>query len=106
VSLRVVLCTAPETEAADLARELVTRRLAACCNIVPGLRSIYRWKGELCDDGEALLLIKTRADRVAELSAALVELHPYDCPEVIALPLEEGEGNPAYLQWLMDESSP
>ena len=80
------------------------RRLAACVNIIPGLRSIYRWEGEICDDGESLLVIKTRAESVADLTEALLELHPYDTPEVIALPIEEGAGNPAYLQWLLDES--
>ena len=104
MTLRVVLCTAPPDEAVALAREVVGRRLAACVNIVPGLRSIYRWKGEICDDAESLMVIKTRADCVASLTETLLELHSYDTPEVIALPIEEGAGNPAYLQWLMDES--
>jgi len=104
MTLRVVLCTSPPDRAADLARAVVERRLAACVNIIPGLRSIYRWEGEICDDGESLLVIKTRAESVAPLTEALLELHPYDTPEVIALPIEEGAGNPAYLQWLLDES--
>ena len=104
MTLRVVLCTSPPERAVDLARAVVERRLAACVNVIPGLRSIYRWEGEICDDGESLLVIKTRAESVAPLTAALLELHPYDTPEVIALPIEEGAGNPAYLQWLLDES--
>jgi periplasmic divalent cation tolerance protein len=104
MSLRVVLCTAPPEKAGDLAKEIVGRRLAACVNIVPGLRSIYRWQGEICDDAEALMVIKTRAECVAALTEAILELHPYDTPEVIALPIEDGAGNPAYLQWLLDES--
>lgn len=104
MSLRVVLCTAPPDRAADLAKEVVGRRLAACVNIVPGLRSIYRWQGEICDDAESLMVIKTRSECVAALTEALLELHPYDTPEVIALPIEDGAGNPAYLQWLLDES--
>ena len=104
MDLRVVLCTAPPDRAAELARAVVERRLAACVNIIPGLRSIYRWEGKICDDGESLLVIKTRAEAVADLAAALLELHPYDTPEVIALPIQPGEGNPAYLQWLLEES--
>ncbi len=104
MGLRVVLCTAPPDRAAELARAVVERRLAACVNIIPGLRSIYRWEGEICDDGESLLVIKTRAEVVADLAAALLELHPYDTPEVIALPIQQDEGNPAYLQWLLEES--
>jgi len=104
VHLRVVLCTSPPERAAELARAVVERRLAACVNIIPGLRSIYRWEGEICDDGESLLVIKTRAELLADLTTALLELHPYDTPEVIALPIQSGEGNPAYLQWLLDES--
>jgi periplasmic divalent cation tolerance protein len=98
--MRLVISTAPPDRASELARQLVEERLAACVNILPGARSIYRWQGELCDDEEAVLLIKTVAGRVAELSTRLVELHPYDVPEVIGLELVPGEGNPAYLEWL------
>jgi periplasmic divalent cation tolerance protein len=100
--MRLLISTAPPDKAADLARRLVEERLAACVNILPGARSIYRWQGEICDDGEAVLLMKTEQARVAELTARLVELHPYDVPEVVSLELLEGEGNPAYLEWVRE----
>ena len=99
MSVDVVLCTAPPDRAAELARSLVGEKLAACVNILPSVRSIYRWDGELCDDEESLLVIKTASERVPALSKRLIELHPYDVPEVIALPVREGVGNAQYLQW-------
>jgi periplasmic divalent cation tolerance protein len=99
----VVLCTVGGAEDAErIARELVERRLAACVNVVPGLVSIYRWKGRVERDEERLLLIKTRAERFLELKAALVALHPYELPEVLALPVQAG--HEPYLDWI-DEST-
>ena len=98
--MRIVLSTAPPDRAPELARALVEERLAACVNIVPAVRSIYRWQGELCDDGEALLVIKTTAGQVGRLAARLAELHHYDVPEIVSVPLAAGEGNPAYLAWV------
>ncbi len=106
MSVDVVLCTAPPDRAAELARSLVGEKLAACVNILPSVRSIYRWDGELCDDEESLLVIKTASERVPALSKRLIELHPYDVPEVIALPVREGVGNAQYLQWVLGESLP
>jgi periplasmic divalent cation tolerance protein len=100
--MRLVISTAPPDKAAELARQLVEERLAACVNILPGARSIYRWQGEICDDEESVLLLKTTSERMAELTARLVELHPYDVPEVVGLELCAGEGNPAYLEWVRD----
>lgn len=95
----VVLTTAGSPEEADrLARELVGRRLAACVNIVPGVRSIYRWEGEVREDGELLLVIKTRAEELEALRAAVRELHSYDLPEILALPVAGGDR--AYLDWI------
>ena len=88
-------------DAERIARTLVERRLAACVNLVPGLVSIYRWKGAVERDEERLLIIKTRAERLEGLRAALLELHPYELPELVALPIEGG--HPPYLAWL-DES--
>ena len=79
-------------------------RLVACVNIVPGLRSIYRWKGEVCDDAESLLVVKTRAEHLGALTEKIVALHPYDVPEVIALPLAPDEGNPSYIDWLVKQT--
>ena len=105
MELRVVLCTCPPDLATGLAGALVDQGLAACVNILPGIRSVYRWQGKVCDDGESLLLIKTRADRVSELTEKILELHPYDVPEVLVLDVVEGEGNPDYLKWVLDESA-
>lgn len=100
---RVLLCTCPDADAAaSIARTLVGERLAACANIVPGIRSIYRWKGEVCDDPEVLLIIKTDAARVDALIERAVAVHPYDCPEVIALPVEAGFD--PYLSWITDQT--
>ena len=98
----VVLCTVPTLETAErIAQAVVERRLAACVNVVPGLVSIYRWKGALQRDEERLLIVKTRAERFEALRAAIVELHPYEVPEVVALPVIAGHA--PYLTWL-DES--
>jgi periplasmic divalent cation tolerance protein len=95
----VALMTAPSADAAAaIARALVGEGLAACVNIVPGVRSIYRWKDELCDDAEVLCVIKTRADRFEALRERVVALHPYEVPEIIALPLAAGHA--PYLAWL------
>ena len=103
-SVRVVMITAPDADtAAELARALVTERLAACVNLVPGIRSFYRWEGQVNDDSEVLLLAKTRDDRCAALAARVLDLHPYDLPEVLALPAVGG--SEAYLDWVRSEST-
>jgi periplasmic divalent cation tolerance protein len=85
-------------DAERIARALVERRLAACVNLVPGVVSVYRWKGAVAREGEVLLLIKTRTERLEALREALVTLHPYELPELVALPVEGG--HPPYLAWL------
>jgi periplasmic divalent cation tolerance protein len=98
----VVLSTVATVEDGErLARSLVERRLAACVSVLPGLTSTYRWQGVIRKDEERLLVIKTRADRYEELRSALVEMHPYDVPEVVALSVAAGHG--PYLGWI-DES--
>jgi periplasmic divalent cation tolerance protein len=89
-------------DAERIARALVERGLAACVNVVPGLVSTYRWKGAVEREGELLLLIKTRAETFEAMREALVALHPYDVPELIALPIEAGHA--PYLAWL-DENA-
>ena len=97
----VVLSTAPnDSVAAQLAGALVEGKLAACVNIVGGVRSVYWWDGALQDDAEVLLICKTDGERLDELTRTLTELHPYDCPEVVALPVAGGA--PEYLGWISD----
>jgi periplasmic divalent cation tolerance protein len=95
----LILSTAPDADVgARLARGLVEAHLAACVNLVPGVRSIYRWEGEVQDDPEVQLLIKSRRGRFAALASWLEEHHPYDVPEIVALPI--ATGSPAYLEWV------
>ncbi|PWK86665.1 divalent-cation tolerance protein CutA [Fulvimonas soli] len=92
-------CTCPDAASAQaLADALVGEGLAACVNRLPGVRSTYRWRGEVNTDSEELLLIKTTAGRFAALEARLLELHPYELPELIAVPVERGHA--AYLDWV------
>lgn len=86
--------------AAKIANILVTEKLAACVNILPGVRSIYSWKGTLCDDSEHILLIKTWLQNYPALQDRVRTIHPYEVPEIIALPIEKGL--PAYLSWIDD----
>jgi periplasmic divalent cation tolerance protein len=100
----VVLVTTPTPErAAEIARALVEERLAACGNVVPAIRSIYRWEGKVQDDGEALLVLKTTRARFEALRDRVLALHPYQVPEVIALPVEAGSA--AYLAWIAEVTS-
>lgn len=77
-------------------------RLASCVNLVPGLRSIYRWQEQICDESEVLLLIKTTGDRLAALMTQLKSLHPYEVPEMLSFLPDAGW--PAYVQWVRDNS--
>jgi periplasmic divalent cation tolerance protein len=98
----VVLCTIGKLEEAEaLASALVEQRLAACVNVVPAVTSIYRWRGQVERDEERLLVIKTRAERFEELRQAIVARHPYEVPEIVALPVVAGHA--PYLGWI-DES--
>lgn len=100
----VVLSTAPDDDVAlRVSRALVEGGLAACVNIVPGVRSIYRWQGKLCDDAERLLVIKTRPERLDAVVAAIKANHSYECPEAIALPIVGGAA--AYLAWVQENTA-
>ena len=100
----VVFCNCPDDAVASrLARTLVTEGLAACVNRLPGVRSTYCWDGELQDDGEVLLTIKTLGERYPALEARIRALHPYDVPEIIALPVVAGSSG--YLDWVSRGSS-
>ncbi len=102
--LLVLTTLGNDEDAARVAKALVERRVAACVNIVGPVRSFYRWKEKLEDDSERLLLIKTRADRFKDLEIAIGEIHPYDVPELIALPVERGAA--AYLGWVDELTIP
>ena len=91
-------------EAQKIARTLVDERLAACVNVVPGVTSIYRWKGTVEQEPELILVIKTVAERVDALKARLLELHPYELPELVVIPIGGGHG--AYLEWMAEQVRP
>lgn len=96
--------TCPDAAVAErIARRLVEERLAACVNLLPQVRSVYRWEGEVAVDDEVLLMIKTTSARLPALRTRLQALHPYDVPELIALPA--AGGLPAYLQWIADATA-
>jgi periplasmic divalent cation tolerance protein len=97
--MRVVLCTCPPAEAELIAKALVQAG-AACVNILPAVRSIYTWKGQLCDDAEALLLIKAAEDRVAVLQETLRSVHPYELPEWVVLAPDQALTSGAYRAWV------
>ena len=103
VTDKIVVLTTCESEeqAQTLARHLIEHRLAACVNILPGARSIYRWKDKVEDAAEFVLAIKTRRDLFGKLREAIALLHSYEIPEVIALPVVDG--SEAYLNWLDGE---
>ena len=96
--MHVVLSTIPPEAAESLASELVQQRLAACVNIVAGVTSVYRWKGEIQRDAESLLIIKTSNERLPELMSRLPDMHPYDVPEIVAL--DPTSVHAPYAQWL------
>jgi periplasmic divalent cation tolerance protein len=100
----MVFCSCPdEAVAARVAAALVRERLAACVSRTAAMRSTYSWEGALCDTPEVLLTIKTRADRYPELEARIRALHPYELPEIMAVPVVAGSA--AYLDWVTREST-
>jgi periplasmic divalent cation tolerance protein len=105
MSALLVLTNLPDRASAEsLARALVEGRLAACVNILAPCRSVYRWKGEVQQEDEHPVLIKTTRGAYAALEAAIRQAHPYELPEIVAVPIERGL--PAYLDWLAEETKP
>lgn len=95
----VVVTTVGDEEQANLiARELVGRRHAACVNMVSGVKSIYRWQGQICRDSEFMLVVKTMAEEFPAVAAAIRELHSYELPEILAFEISAGE--PRFLDWV------
>lgn len=102
MNVLVCLSTCPDAETADrIAEALVAEGYAACVNLVPGITSIYRWQGVVERSSEVMLVIKTAESSFEALRDRLLELHPYELPELIAVPV--GPGLPAYLDWVRDQ---
>ena len=101
----VVLCTGPDnTSARQLAQTLLSEKLAACVNLIPQVTSLYYWQGKMEESQEVQLVIKTRRTMFGVLQERLLSLHPYEVPEILALPILCG--NPAYLQWVQEQTTP
>jgi periplasmic divalent cation tolerance protein len=101
----IVLTSCPDTEVADrLARTLVEQKLAACVNRLPAVNSVYRWQGAVERAIEVPLLIKSTRERLPEIQEVIRALHPYEVPEIVAIPVVAGL--PAYLRWVVDETQP
>src|SRR5262249_12887453 len=98
--LLVLTTTGSESEAKKIAEMLVGRRLAACVNIIPRIYSVYRWQGEVESAEEYLLLAKTSKEKESQVQAAIRELHSYELPECISIPIESGSAE--YLQWVAE----
>jgi periplasmic divalent cation tolerance protein len=98
----VVLVTCPPDKAQAIAGALVEERVAACVNVVPNLGSVYRWKGAVHNDSEALLIVKSTRDRFEALKQAVLRHHPYELPEVIAVQVDRG--HTPYLEWVIESS--
>jgi periplasmic divalent cation tolerance protein len=94
----IVVCTCPTDMARDIASQLLEARLVACVNVVPTVQSFYRWEGELQEEQESMLVIKTTAERYGELESRLAEIHSYDVPEIIRISIEDGLES--YLSWV------
>ncbi|NXI15979.1 CUTA protein, partial [Irena cyanogastra] len=101
-SIALVSCL-NEQVARDIARAIMDKKLAACVNILPKSSALYFWKGELEESTEILLLVKTRTSKIGELSNYVRSIHPFEIPEIISLPIDQG--NPVYLKW-MEENVP
>ena len=100
----VMTSVGTEQQAVEISEELIARRLATCINIVPCLRSIYRWKGKICEDTEYLLLIKTPQSYFDRVSAAIREFHSYELPEILSLPVVKAEEN--FHRWILEMVGP
>jgi len=102
--MRIVFCTASSVEEAErIANRLVEGKLAACCNIVPNLKSIYSWEGKICRDNEVLIIIKTSDYGVDRITSAINEMHSYQLPEIVAVPVVGG--SETFMEWVDANSS-
>jgi len=100
----VIVTVGTEQKGLEIGKVLIEERLAACVNLLKGVRSLFLWKGSLTEDQEILMLIKTRRSIFPKLTDRVIELHPYQVPEIIALPVVEGSSS--YLQWVSEMTGP
>lgn len=100
--MHLVFSTCPQDQAVAIAERLVEERLAACCNRLPAVESVYWWEGRLTRDAEALLIFKVPAARLTAMLARLAEVHPYDVPEILAVPVSAGHA--PYMAWVAAEA--
>ena len=101
---KVIFCTVPsKDDGKKIGNILVKERLAACVNIVSGITSIYEWKGELCDDSECLMIIKSRKELFENIKKRIVGNHPYELPEIISLSIDDGLE--PYLNWISENTT-
>ena len=98
----IYITTGSVNEAKKIGRALVEEKLAACSNIISPVRSIYSWQGKICDDKEALMVLKTKKKLFKQIVKRVEKLHSYDVPEIIAMPIVEGSSK--YLSWLKEET--
>jgi periplasmic divalent cation tolerance protein len=99
-AIAVITTVGTEEQAYLIAREIVARRQAACVNILPGVRSIYRWKGKICKDGELMLVVKTLEKEFDAVAATIRELHSYEIPEILSFTVSHGERG--FLDWIAE----
>lgn len=102
--IQIALVTCPPDSAHPLAQTLIEQRVAACVNVIPNIASTYRWQGRIQQDDESLLIIKTTADRFADLKLAVLAAHPYELPEIIAVSVSDGHA--PYLDWIFASTRP
>ena len=103
-AMLVYVTTASREEALNIGRALVGERLSASANVIDGVRSIYWWQGRLMEESEASLVLKTTSDLIPTLILRVKQLHSYECPGIVALPI--AHGNPHYLAWIENETAP
>lgn len=98
----VLITTSSTDEAKKIGNSLINKNLAACANIIPSVQSIFKWKGNICNESEVMIIVKTRLELFDELQSEVKELHSYEVPEIIALPIITGNEN--YLKWINGET--
>jgi len=105
MTAQFLYCTAPDVETADkIARRLVSKGQAACVNILPEMRSVYKWQGEIEQAVEAVFIVKTTAEAANNARETILNWHPYDCPCILALPVDAINSAPAFLEWIETET--